>query len=109
LPFSILHYRTEKGELRAMKQFSHHRQPYGTLVIADATWTPIVAEEGDAQYVKNCAEKGYGVVTGIVTEGSTTNRLFHHTSTTSEVGKDHSVWAVSPEEWARGSKITVAM
>jgi len=91
------------------KKFIHHNQPYGTLVMEKATFKPIVAQAGSPPFVKVCAENGYGTVTGVITEGSTTDRILNHTATHSEVGKQHEVWAVTKGEWARGSKTTVAM
>jgi hypothetical protein len=91
-----------------VKGFRYDVQPYGLKVI-DGVWKPIVANEDSSECVKYCASKGLGIIEGIVIEGGTLNRLFHHTSFVSEVGNSIQVWAVSIQDLERNHMIRVCM
>ena len=73
-----------------MKKRFQYSDNYGTYITLDATFTPTTEE--------------YGTVTGIIEEGTTTSRIFQHTSTRSNVGEHLEVTGVSKSEWAEGYK-----
>ena len=73
-----------------VKGFKHHREPYGTHTI-------------DGEY-----DDFTGYLKGVVVEGGTTSRLFHHRSTRSDVGQKVEI-SVSEYELQQGHKTSVAM
>ncbi len=91
-------------------EFTHIREPHGTLHLKDCVATPISVEShGNTETVRYCAEHGLYEIRGTVKSGVTVNRLFHITSNTDQTGKAHSIWAVSAKELAEGYKRTIAM
>ena len=93
-----------------MKEFTHHMNPYGTLVLENITVTPITTGTfGTEDHVKHCQETHKYVVSGTVKSGGITSRLFQFTTTRDMTGEEHSVWAVSQEELSKGEKTTFAM
>ena len=91
--------------------FVHHNEPYGTVVFAVQSVTPCVMPsprgKGDS-YLAYRAEHGYLDLRGTVVRGKETSRLFHATATRDLRGQPYSL-AVTPAEYARGFKRTIAM
>lgn len=92
-----------------VESFTHDDQPYGIKVLENCVWTPIVADEDSPAFIKSCASKGLGELTGTVVKGGDVSRIMHIRHFRSLVGQQHSVWAVSLEDLKRGYKVTVAM
>jgi len=116
--------------------FVHHNQPYGTDHI-DGIWTKYDQSDIDQMLALQQAclddtndyyreQKAYrwnseiqrmerriashmGTLVGTITKGSTTSRLFQHTSTKDNAGNAISLENVTEAEIARGEKVSVAM
>lgn len=112
--------------------FIHHNQPYGTDHI-DGIWKPWTiadikrlekelktlgydywgwkqkCKRDEIDLTKRRITKNMGTLTGTITKGSTTSRLFQHTSTVDNAGKSFRLDSVTRDEIERGEKVSVAM
>lgn len=98
--------------------FTHDNQPYGAVTFVVDSQIPVAdilrekgierGPYGSNQYLFNRAEKGWIELSGIVTKGSVTSRLFHATSSRSLVGERYTI-QVPPETLDKGRYVSVAM
>ena len=115
-----------------VRLFVHHNQPYGTDYI-DGIWTPYTIEDvnqeriNDVQCDNESNEPSWkfgnsshamikarldnhgGVLTGTIIKGSTTNRMFQHTSTTDNAGQVCHELYVSKRDVLKNTMTSVAM
>jgi len=91
-----------------MKTFTHHNEPYGTVIFTIERTEPCVADEDSDDYIKYRADNGYMMLFGTVTKGSETSRLFQFTSTTDLKGQKYDL-LVSPRDLEAGYRRTIAM
>lgn len=97
-------------------QFTHDNQPYGAVTFEVDRVTPVAElmagqtrhPSGSGDYLFNRAEKGWLELSGIVTEGGVTSRLFHATSTRDLAGTRYTV-QVPPDAYESGRYVSVAM
>mgnify|MGYP003147251932 CR=1 FL=1 len=94
-----------------MSKFTHHNEPYGTVVFAIESVTRCAMPErrfiGNS-YLVSRAEKGWLNLTGTVIRGKERSRLFGSTSSRDLKGRPYTL-AVSPAEFAKGFKRSIAM
>ena len=88
-----------------------NEQPYGTLHLDVETVTPVAdllpTDRSVESYLRVRAERGWVELSGIITKGSTTSRLFHATSTRDRAGERITV-QVPRESYQAGSHTFVA-
>jgi len=91
-----------------MKTFTHHNEPYGTVIFTVERTEDCVANEDSEDFQKYRADNGYMMLFGTVIKGSKTARLFQFTSTTDLKGQKYSL-LVSPRDLETGYRRTIAM
>lgn len=90
------------------ERFVYHLQPYGTYELVDLRLGQ-VRPYTDPQYHNRGKVFWCADIVGTVAKGSTTSRIFHHTSTRDATGERMEVYGVSLEDLQRGKMVTVAM
>jgi hypothetical protein len=90
--------------------FAHHNEPYGTVKFEVDSVQPVseLVSPDATGYMRVRADNGWLRISGIVTEGGVTNRLFQYTSTRSLVGERYTI-EVPPRSWDEGHHTDVAM
>ena len=83
-----------------MDTFRHENQPYGTVIF---TLESIKMIPQDSE-----RKAGWYHLEGKVVKGSITSRMFQHKSTRDITGEDYTL-TVSPRDFERGFRISVAM
>jgi hypothetical protein len=95
------------------RTFVVHEEPYGTVYLKDCEYS----QEEVPAYGHNGRPNGQtrtvGVVRGVLSQDEVKCSLFGGVPVTSSVrakkGTPRAVWYVTPEQWERGEKVTVAM
>ena len=94
-----------------MTTFTHDNQPYGAVTFEIENVTPVEAPTERRignDYLFNRAAAGWLELSGIVTKGGVTSRLFHATSTRDLTGTKYTI-QVPPEAFEKGRYVSVAM
>lgn len=71
----------------------YEEQPYGTYTLGELRWG---------------SYNGFPTLTGTVIQGTTTSRLFQHTSTKNAVGEVRTIYGVKAREIAAGRCVSIA-
>jgi len=72
-------------------KFQHHNQPYGTVTFTVEEVEQCTSKDSSPEYIKRRALNGWMRVSGTVTSGGVTNRLFQHKSFTDYTGKQYTI------------------
>ncbi len=81
--------------------FTDHVQPYGSRTIRIER-----IEQVELTQPRSYCASVWHNLSGTVTDGNETSRLFQHSSTRSIVGHHHTAYGCSPHDLTKGSKVT---
>ncbi|MHC4120988.1 MAG: hypothetical protein ACYSWO_26165 [Planctomycetota bacterium] len=95
------------------RTFVVHEQPYGSVYLTDCVYTQEETEYVDYNHGRRIRTRTVGVIRGVLAQDEVKCSLFGGVPVTSSVrakkGTPRTVWYVTPAEWERGEKVTVAM